>query len=91
MRRLLRDQSQRLSLTGAADEDRRVGTAQGLGRVQRPFEPVVLADVRAVVIAPHLDANLQGLLQPLCSYDVPIDLAPAEYALLARQIWCEPV
>src|SRR5438876_3357207 len=57
-------QQQRLALTLPADEDRRVRAAQRLGRVQRAGQVVVLALERAVVIAPHLLADAQRLLQP---------------------------
>ena len=36
-----------------------------LRRVQRPAELVVLAVVRLLVVAPHLQADLQRLLEPL--------------------------
>jgi hypothetical protein len=56
------DQAQRLAFPTAADHDRRVWPGQGLRGVQGPAELIVLALVRALVAAPHLQADLQGLL-----------------------------
>ena len=40
-------------------------TAQCLGLAQRSVQSVVLTFERAVVVAPHLPADVQRLLQPL--------------------------
>src|SRR5271166_1041820 len=62
---VLGHEAQRLLLPAAADHDRRMRPGQGLRRVQRPLELVVPAPVRALVAAPHLQADLQGFLEPL--------------------------
>ena len=60
-----RHQPQRLLLAAAADHDRRPGSAQRRRHAQRLGELVVPPLVRPVVVAPHLLADLQRLLQPL--------------------------
>ena len=62
---VLGDHPQRLLLAAAADHDRRVRPGQRLRRVERALERVVLAAVGLLVAVPHLQADLQGLLQPL--------------------------
>src|SRR5699024_8148699 len=62
---VLRDEPQRLLLAATADEDRRVRALDGLRGVEGAAEPVVLAGIRLVVVAPHLQADLQGLLEAL--------------------------
>ena len=58
-------QLERLFLSGTADQDGRVGTGKALGAVEGPRQLVVAAVERAVVVTPHLQANLQDLFQPL--------------------------
>ena len=62
------DQPQRLTLAAAPDEDRRVRPGQGLGRVQGPFEVVVPPGVGRLVVLPHPEADLDGLLQSLHAF-----------------------
>jgi hypothetical protein len=62
---VLRDQAQRLLLAAPADEDRRVGAAQALRDVEGAVELVVLPGIRALVVRPHLEADLQRFLEPL--------------------------
>ncbi len=62
---VLRDQAQRLLLPSAADEDRRARRLKRLRDADRLGELVVLALVGAVVVAPHLLADLDGLLKAL--------------------------
>jgi len=63
--RVLGDEAQRLPLATAANHDRRVRFAQRLWRVQRSFQLEVPAVIGGLVAAPHLQADLQRLLQPL--------------------------
>ena len=51
---VLGDEAQRLLLPAAADEDRRARALDGLRVADRRAEPVVLALVGPVVVAPHL-------------------------------------
>src|SRR5262249_48701759 len=62
---VLRHQAQRLALAAATDEDRRPGPADRPRPVQRLGELVVPALVGAVVVTPHLQADLQRLLKAL--------------------------
>src|SRR6266851_8465864 len=62
---VLSDQPQRFALAAAADQDRRVRAGERLRRVQGALKTVMLAGIRAVGIAPHLQADLQGLFEPL--------------------------
>jgi transcriptional regulator len=62
---VLGHEAQRLLLPAAPDHDRGVRPGQRLRRVQRPPQLIVLALVGALVAAPHLQADLQGFLQPL--------------------------
>ena len=55
-------QPQRPLLAPAADHDRRVGPADRRGHAQRLGQLVVLAVERAVVLAPHLQADPQRFL-----------------------------
>ncbi len=63
--RVAGDQEQRLLLPAPADDDGRVGPGQRLRGVERAPEPVVRAVVGAVVVRPHLQADLQRLLEAL--------------------------
>src|SRR2546427_8184602 len=65
---ILGDQPQGFLFTAAADEDGWVRAREGLRRVERPLELVVLAPERLFAAAfaiPHLLADLQSLLEPL--------------------------
>src|SRR3990172_477867 len=62
---LARAQAQGLALPAAPDEDRGPRLPQRLRRVQRLRQPVVLPLEGAVVVAPHLQDDLERLLQPL--------------------------
>jgi drug/metabolite transporter (DMT)-like permease len=62
---VLRDQAQGLLLPSPADEDRRARRLQRPRDADRLRQLVVLALVGAVVVAPHLLADLQRLLEPL--------------------------
>src|SRR5262249_61704885 len=62
---VLRDESQRLALPASADEDPRPGRAHGCRAADGLLEPVVLAVERAVVGAPHLQADLDRFLEAL--------------------------
>lgn len=62
---VLRDHPQRLLLAATADEDRRVRALHGLRGVEGAAEPVVLAGIRLDAVAPHLEADLQRLLEAL--------------------------
>ena len=42
-----------------------MGTGKALRAVERPGQLIILPVVRAVVVAPHLQANLQDLFQTL--------------------------
>src|SRR5471030_3134305 len=58
-------QTQRLALPRTTDQDRRMGPGQRLRRVEGASQPVVRAVIRPVALAPHLQVDLQSLLQPL--------------------------
>ncbi len=60
-----RHETQSLPLPAAADHDRRVRLGERLRGVQRAIELIVRATERSLVAAPHLQADLQGLLKPL--------------------------
>src|SRR6266571_4790090 len=65
---ILGDQPQGFLFTAAADEDGWVRPREGLRRVERPLELVVLAPERLFAAAfaiPHLLADLECLLEPL--------------------------
>src|SRR5581483_7980019 len=62
---VLRHQPQRLALTAAADDDGRVRPLQRLRRVEGALQRVVPAVVRRLVVAPHLQHDLQRLLESL--------------------------
>src|SRR4029079_750850 len=59
------DQAQRLALAAPPDEHRWAGTADRGWDADGLGELVVPALVGPVVVAPHLEADLQGLLEPL--------------------------
>ena len=62
---VLRDQAQRLALAAAADQDRRAAGPDRRRDADRLGQAVVPALEGAVVVAPHLPADLQRLLEPL--------------------------
>ena len=59
------DEPQRLPLAAAADHDRRMRLGDRLRPVQRSLQLVVLAVEGRLIAAPHLQADLQRLLEPL--------------------------
>lgn len=61
--RVLRDQAQGLPLPLTADHDRRVGPLDRRRAGQRLLQRIVRPPVGAVVVAPHLQRDLQRLLQ----------------------------
>ena len=63
--RVLRHESQRLALAATADEDARARPADRPRRAQRFGQPVVRPLERSVVVAPHLLADPERLLEPL--------------------------
>src|SRR6202521_3993168 len=66
--RILRDQAECFLFATAADQDRRMRAAETLRRVERPFQPVMLAVdrlLRAAFAIPHREADLERLLQAL--------------------------
>src|SRR4051794_21090486 len=60
---VLRDQAQGLPLTTAADHDARPRRADGWRAAQGLVQLVLPTAVRAVVVAPHLQADLDRLLE----------------------------
>ena len=62
---VLRDEAERLPLAAPADHDPRPRAAHRLGAADRLLELVVPTAVRAVVVAPHLQADLDRLLESL--------------------------
>src|SRR5260370_6437503 len=66
--RILRDQAQGFLLPATPDPDGRMGTAKGLGRVERSLELVMLAPegfLTAAFAFPHLQADLERFLESL--------------------------
>src|SRR5205807_2556118 len=63
--RVLSHKAQRLALAAASEEDPRPGHRERLRGVERPGHLVVLALERSLVVAPHLQDDLDGLLQAL--------------------------
>jgi glutaryl-CoA dehydrogenase len=57
-------QPQRLLFPGAADENGRVRPGRRLRGIQGAFQLVVLPVERAVILAPHLQADAQRLIEP---------------------------
>src|SRR5215213_9238797 len=62
---VLSHQPQRLPLPSAADQDRRAGLLHRRRDADGFGQPVVPALVRAVAVTPHLQADLNGLREPL--------------------------
>src|ERR671933_2118220 len=56
---------QRLPFPATADQDGRMRLLHGLGRIERPLESIMLADIGFVITSPHLVRNLKRLLEAL--------------------------
>src|SRR6266851_8814127 len=57
-------QAQGLSFAMASHQDRRMRFLDGLRRIERSRQVIVLSLVRVLIPGPHLERDLQGLLKP---------------------------